>query len=216
MTRRPLLRCLVLLALLPVAALAATPQPALVEGTDFEVIQDGTPFAPVKGKVEVVEVFGYTCQHCAHFQPMVSAWAKKNAKAVNFIPMAAPFGGSWEPYAQAYYAAQVLGVAEKSHDAMFLALHTDGTLPLRNASPGEISPFYARYGVDPAKFMATYDGPEVARRVEAASQFIRRSGVEGTPTLVINGKYRVLGHSFDDVLRIADQLVARERDAKTR
>jgi len=33
---------------------------------------------------------------------------------------------------------------------------------------------------------------------------------------VINGKYRVLGHSFDDVLRIADQLVARERDAKTR
>ena len=216
MTRRPLLRSLVLLALLPFAALAATPQPAVVEGTDYEVIQGGTPFAPVKGKVEVVEVFGYTCPHCAHFQPSVSAWAKKNAKTVNFIPMAAPFGGSWQPYAQAYYAAQVLGVAQKTHDAMFLALHTDGSLPLRNASPGEIAPFYARYGVDPAKFMATYDGPEVAERVEAASQFIRRSGVEGTPTLVINGKYRVLGHSLDDVLRIADALVARERDGKTR
>ena len=216
MTRRPLLRSLVLLALLPFAALAAAPQAAPVEGTDYEVIQGGAPFAPVAGKVEVVEVFGYTCPHCAHFQPQVSAWARKNAKTVNFIPLAAPFGGSWQPYAQAYYAAQVLGVAEKSHDAMFQALHTDGTLPLRNATAGEIAPFYTRYGVDPAKFLATYDSPDVATRVANAEQFIRRSGVEGTPMLVINGKYRVLGHSFDEVLRIADQLVARERDAKTR
>ena len=221
MTRRPLLRSLlpsllVFVALLPFAAAAATPQPPLVEGTDYEVIEGGTPFAPVKGKVEVVEVFGYTCPHCAHFQPTVSAWAKKNAKVVNFIPMAAPFGGSWQPYAQAYYAAQVLGVAEKSHDAMFLALHTDGSLPLRNATPGEIAPFYARYGVDQAKFLATYDGADVAARVAKAEQFIKRSGVEGTPTLVINGRYRVIGHDFTDVLRIADQLVARERDGKTR
>jgi len=216
MTRRPLLRSLVLLALLPFAALAAAPQPALVEGTDYEVIENGVPFAPLKGKVEVVEVFGYTCPHCAHFQPKVSAWAKKNAKTVNFIPMAAPFGGSWQPYAKAFYAAQVLGVADRSHDAMFQALHTDGVLPLRNATPGEIAPFYARYGVDAAKFMAAYDGADVANRVQKAEQFIRRSGVEGTPMLVINGRYRVMGHDFDDVLRIADQLVARERDGKTR
>ena len=221
MTRRPLLRSLlpsllVFVALLPFAAAAATPQPALVEGTDYEVIEGGTPFAPVKGKVEVVEVFGYTCPHCAHFQPTVSAWAKKNAKVVNFIPMAAPFGGSWQPYAQAYYAAQVLGVAEKSHDAMFLALHTDGTLPLRNATQEEIAPFYARYGVDATKFAAAYDGAAAAQRMEQAGQFIRRSGVESTPTLVINGKYRVVGHDFAETLRIADALIARERDGKTR
>ncbi|MDR0184011.1 thiol:disulfide interchange protein DsbA/DsbL [Lysobacter arvi] len=216
MTRRPLLRSLLLFALLPLAAAAATPEPAPVEGTDYEVIEGGAPFAPVKGKVEVVEVFGYTCIHCAHFQPKVSAWAKKNAKAVNFIPVAAPFGGSWQPYAKAYYAAQVLGVAEKTHDAMFLALHTDGALPLRNATAGEIAPFYARYGVDPAAFQAAYDGADVAARVAKAEQFIRRSGVEGTPMLVINGRYRVTGHDADDVLRIADQLVARERDGKTR
>ena len=216
MTRRLLLRSLLLLVLLPVAAIAATPQAAPVEGTDYEVIEGGIPFAPLKGKVEVVEVFGYTCPHCAHFQPAVSAWAKKNAKTVNFIPMAAPFGGSWQPYAQAYYAAQALGVVAQTHDAMFRALHTDGTLPLRNATPGEIAPFYARYGVDPAKFMATFEGADVAARVAKAEQFIRRSGVEGTPTLVINGRYRVIGHDFDDVLRIADQLIARERDGKTR
>ncbi|MBU8977448.1 thiol:disulfide interchange protein DsbA/DsbL [Lysobacter sp. MMG2] len=217
MTRRPVLRSLLLLALLPFAALAAgAPQPAPVEGTDYEVIEGGAPFAPVKGKVEVVEVFGYTCPHCAHFQPEVSAWARKNAKTVSFVPLAAPFGGYWQPYAKAYYAAQALGVVEKTHDAMFLALHTDGSLPIRNATEGEIATFYARYGIDPAKFAAAYDGADAAQRLQKADQFIRRSGVEGTPTLVINGKYRVTARNFDDTLRIADALIARERDGKTR
>jgi len=38
-----------------------------------------------------------------------------------------------------------------------------------------------------------------------------RSGVEGTPTLIINGRYRVMGRRLEDILVIADQLIARER-----
>ncbi|HEY5849205.1 MAG TPA: thiol:disulfide interchange protein DsbA/DsbL [Lysobacter sp.] len=194
-------------------AMAADTAPAPVEGTDYQVIDGGQPFSPVKGKVEVVEVFGYTCPHCAHFQPQIAKWQASNTKQVNFVPMAAPFGGYWMPYAKAFYTAQELGVVGKTHDAMFLALHTDGTLPLRNPSIDEIAGFYARYGVKPQQFTSTYDSPQVQARVDRAEQFIKRSGVEGTPTLVINGKYRILGRSFDDTLRIAEQLVARERAA---
>ncbi|MET0131256.1 MAG: thiol:disulfide interchange protein DsbA/DsbL, partial [Stenotrophomonas chelatiphaga] len=35
----------------------------------------------------------------------------------------------------------------------------------------------------------------------------------GTPSLIINGKYLVKGKSFPDMLRIADHLIARERNA---
>jgi thiol:disulfide interchange protein DsbA len=38
----------------------------------------------------------------------------------------------------------------------------------------------------------------------------QRVGIEGTPTVVINGKYRVLGKSREDELRIADQLITQE------
>ena len=216
MTRRPLLRSLVLIALLPFAAFAGAAPRAVVEGTDYEVIEGGAPFAPVKGKVEVVEVFGYTCPHCAHFQPEVSAWQRRNARQVSFVPLAAPFGGYWTPYAKAFYTAQGLGVMEKSHDAMFHALHTDGSLPLRNPSVDEIAGFYARYGVDPARFTAAYDSAATTARMEKADAFIRRSGVEGTPTLVVAGKYRVIGRGFQDMLEIADALVARERGGKAR
>lgn len=214
MTRRLLLS---LLLLLPVAALAAgapAGQP-LQEGVDYVVIADGKPFAaPVKGKVEVVEVFGYTCPHCAHFEPQVAAWRAKR-KDVNFVPLAAPFGGYWIPYAKAFYAAQELGAVARTHDAVFKAVHETGTLPRNNPSVGELATFYAGYGVDPARFTQTYDGPKVQSRMDNARAFIERSGVEGTPTLVVNGKYRIIGgRGFADVLRIADALIAQEKGDK--
>jgi thiol:disulfide interchange protein DsbA len=202
-------------ALSPGFAADAPANAPIEEGTDYVVIPDGKPFAPVKGKVEVVEVFGYTCPHCAHFEPMVSAW-KTRHKDVNFVPLAAPFGGYWMPYAKAYYTAQELGVATRTHDAVFKALHEDHALPISGASVDELATFYAGYGVDQAKFMQTFDGPTVAQKMQAANDFIQRSGVEGTPTLVVNGKYRVKGKDFDDVLRIADALVAREQRAGKR
>ena len=37
--------------------------------------------------------------------------------------------------------------------------------------------------------------------------------MEGTPTLVVNGKYRVLGKSHDEQLKITNALIAREHAA---
>lgn len=193
----------------PAKAAVSTP---IVEGVDYVVIEDGKPFAPVKGKVEVVEVFGYTCPHCAHFESTVSAWKAKRTKDVNFVALAAPFGGYWMPYAKAYYSAQELGVTGRTHAAVFKALHEDHALPINGATVGELATFYAGYGVDPTTFTQTFDSPKVQARMDQAREFIMRSGVDGTPTMVVNGKYRVTGaRSFDDALRIVDALVAYEK-----
>ncbi|MET0807615.1 MAG: thiol:disulfide interchange protein DsbA/DsbL [Pseudoxanthomonas sp.] len=212
--KSPLL--LVLLALVPLLASAApsTAPPAPIEGTDYVVIADGKPYAALAGKVEVAEVFGYTCIHCAHFQPVLSAWQKKQPSWVRFTPVPAAFGGYWTPYARAYYAAAKLRVLAKSHDAMFKAVHETGTLPIQNVSNEEIAAFYAAYGADPKAFVAAMDSPATDLLIERARDFATVTGVEGTPTLIVNGKYRVLGRSFDDSLRITDFLVARERAAR--
>jgi protein dithiol oxidoreductase (disulfide-forming) len=203
---------LLLSLLLPLSAWAAEP----VAGKDYVEIPGGQPFAPLKGKVEVAEVFGYTCIHCATFQPLLDAWKKKQPGYVRLTPVPAAFGGLWMPYARAYYAAEQLGVLNQSHQAVFKALHEQGSLPIQNASHGEIAGFYARYGADPKAFAAAMDSEAVAAKLERSKQFALASGIEGTPTLVVNGKYRVTAQSFDDALRIADQLVARERAAAKR
>jgi protein dithiol oxidoreductase (disulfide-forming) len=199
--------------LLPFSVSAAAPA-APVEGTDYEVIENGVPYEPVAGRIEVVEVFGYTCPHCAHFEPAVQAWKAKQRKDVKFTAIAAPFGGYWTPYARAFFAAKALGVAERSHDAVFRALHEEGTLP-RNPSDGELAGFYTQFGVQPERFLATLNGPAVDAALERALAFLQRSDVEGTPTFIVAGKYRVTAPQ-SDVLRVVDQLVARERAAKGR
>ena len=205
-----------LLALLPATTLAAPTVPApLVEGQDYEVIPDGKPFAPAKGKIEVAEVFGYTCIHCANLEPSLVAWKKTLPRDVQLTPVPAAFGGYWIPYARAFFAAQQLGVQQRTHQSVFDALHKTGTLPIQNASIDEIANFYASQGVDRAKFIAALRGPVVDQQLAKARDWVGGAGVEGTPTLIVNGKYRVTGgRNYSDMLKIADRLVARERARK--
>lgn len=198
------------------AALAAAASGAPpVEGTDYVLIPNGETFEPADGQVEVVEVFGYTCPHCATFQPLVSAWKAKLPADVRVTYVPAPFGGMWIPYAKAYYAAEALGVADQTHDAMFGALHVRRELPIQNATPEEIGAWYAtQTDVDAAEFAATMQSFGTDAKLKRAAEFIQRSGVDGTPTLIVDGRYKVTGRSLPDNLRIASHLVAMERAAQ--
>ncbi|MBJ7517009.1 MAG: thiol:disulfide interchange protein DsbA/DsbL [Stenotrophomonas sp.] len=190
--------------------------PEPVAGTDYVVIENGQPFQPVAGKVEVVEIFGYVCPACAAFQPLVGPWKAGLPGDVNFIYVPAMFGGTWDDYARAFYAAQTLGVQEKTHEAVYAAIHAEQTLKGERGrdSVDDIAAFYAKHGVDAKQFSAAMSSFAVNAKTNAAKQFAQRSKISGTPSLIINGKYLVKGNSFPDYLRIADHLIARERAAK--
>ncbi|KAF1712115.1 dihydroneopterin aldolase [Pseudoxanthomonas kalamensis DSM 18571] len=212
---RVLLPLLLCLSLLPAAALAEPPAiPGLQEGVDYRLIEGGKPFAPQAGKIEVAEVFGYTCIHCYHFEPILQAWKRQLPKDVQVVPVPAAFGGYWIPYARAFYAARRLGVQQSTHQAVFDALHLNHSLPIQNASADEIASFYASQGVGRARFMAALRGPEVDADLERARDWAMQAQVTATPSLIVNGKYLVIGgNSFDDLLKTAEALVAHERQA---
>lgn len=200
----------------------ATPAPAqagagLVPGVDYDVIQGGQPYEPLNGKIEVVEVFGYICPACARFEPMFSAWKAKAPADVRVRYVAAPFGPQWIPYARAYYVSEAMGLVEKTHTALFHAIHLEHSLPGEGEKPDEaaIVAFYAKHGADPKRFLADMHSFATDAKINRGKQFMLRTGVGGTPTLIVDGKYRVLGHSYEDMLRITDQLIQMERAAAT-
>lgn len=197
----------------PAAQPVAPVGPPPVAGTDYVEIPNGQPYQPGTGKIEVAEVFGYPCPACAQFEPLVQAWKRRQPADVKWTPVPAAFGGHWDPFARGFYAAETLGVVDRTHDAVFRAIHLERKLA-PNASVEQVADFYASLGVDAKRFADTLRSFGVDAKLNRSRQFAMRSGVEGTPTMIVEGKYRVTGRSFEDTLRIVDHLVARERAAR--
>ena len=190
--------------------------PAPVAGTDYVVIQGGQPFDPLDGKIEVAEVFGYVCPACNAFQSSVRTWKAKLPADVRVTYIPAMFGPDWIPYAHAFYAAESLGLLDKTHDAVYDAIHSKHSLPGEGEKPtaAPIAAFYANYGVSAEQFTNAMNSFTINGKLNKAKQFAIRSQISGTPSLIVNGKYLVKGRSWDDMLRIADHLIAQERAAK--
>lgn len=194
----------VLLALLLPAAGFAAESAAPVPGKDYVVIDGGQPFQPhAAGEVEVAEVFAWWCPHCYEFQPALAAWKATLPKNVHLVYVPAAFNE--DAFARAYFAALDARVLPRLHDALFRAVHVDGTLP-RNATVDELAAWFGDHGLDPAKMRAAMLSPATDRRVQAAHDFALRSGVAGTPALIVDGRYRVTAQTHEDGLRIARQL----------
>ena len=183
-------------------------------GTDYFEITPAQPTADAT-KIEVVEVFGYPCIHCAHAAPVISQWAKGLGPDVKLSYVPAIFGGVWEAFGRAYYTAETMGVMEKSHEKLFEVIHTEKRA-FRNLE--DIGAFYADYGVSKEAFIAGMQSFPVNAKIARSIDQVKAWGVEGTPTIIVNGKYRVMSpggeDGFEKMLQVVDHLVAQERAAK--
>lgn len=191
--------------------------PPPVEGTDYVVVPNGETFDTPPNQVELVEFFGYVCPFCAAIEPTVAAMRANLPPDVHFVSIPAAFGGPWENYAKAFYAADALGIVPQTHEEMFRAIHIDRSLKGERGmdSPEDIAAFYANYGADPKQFVSSMQSFAVATKVNRARQYMTAAFANGdqmgTPSFLINGKYRVKGKSVDDMFRIINQLVQIER-----
>jgi len=184
-------------------------------GKDYVVIN---PAKPVAGdKVVVTEVFSYACPHCAHYQPYADELKSKLPAGAQFELLPAVFNAAWEPFARAFYTAKSLGLVDKTHQALFDAVHRDHQ-PLHTIED-LANLFYANYGANPATFLSTATSFVIEGQIAQGMQLVRDYGVEATPTLVVNGKYRVAmnserGIAGPESVQIALFLVKQELAAK--
>jgi protein dithiol oxidoreductase (disulfide-forming) len=161
-----------------------------------------------EGKVEVVEVFSYGCIHCAHFAPTAEKLRESLPKGVVFKLVPAPFSAEWLPFARAYYAAKKLGVVDRTHLLLFKEKF-EQNYPLNTLD--DLADFYARQGVDRAQFMKIATSPEVTAQMKSDLALIQKWGVTGTPTIVVDGKYRSGEvHTYDQLSAMTQWLAKRE------
>ena len=195
-------------------ALAQTSQP--VAGKDYAEIPNGKPLDPVDGKIVVEEFFNYVCPACNRFEPRFVAWAKKLPPYVVVVHIPASFRPDFVQYAHAFYAAQAFNLVDKTHEAVYDAVHSKKTLPSEGQKPDEdkIAAFYANYGVDKAQFLSAMQSFGVDVKVHRANDYMTRAKVPATPTLVVNGRYLVKGDTDEQTLEIASALIEKEHAGK--
>jgi thiol:disulfide interchange protein DsbA len=184
-------------------------------GLDYLVIDPPVPTS-TGDKVEVVEVFSYACPHCAHFQPYADELKSKLPPDAQFVLVPAVFNAAWEPFARGFYTAQDLGLVAKTHQALFDALHRDH-LPINSIET--LANFYAGYGVNAGTFLSTASSFVIEAKLAHGNDLVREYHIEATPTLVVNGKYRVTanperGIGTPEMIQIALSLAQQESAAK--
>lgn len=167
------------------AATAATPAPAtsihFTAGDQYATIALPAGQAAPTGPVELVEAFSYGCPHCAEFAPFMDKLRAQLPKDVTVRYMPVVFNADWMPYAQAYYAAEQLGVLPQTHDAFFQAMLEH--YPLNSLQ--DMAGWYGRHGVDPQKFMAAATSAQTLQQMAADQKTEIGWGVDSTPTLVV-------------------------------
>ena len=182
------------------------------EGADYITLPAPHQRYSNSGKVEVVEVFSYACIHCAQFAPDAEKLRKELPPGAEFKLMPAPFNAEWVPFARAYYAARELGVVDRTHLQLFVAKFGEH-YPIN--SMDELADFYAREGVNRADFMRIATSEATTAKMKRDLDLIRTWQVDGTPTLVVDGKYRVLTvGSHAKMLAVAMWLTKRELAGK--
>jgi thiol:disulfide interchange protein DsbA len=214
--------------MLPPGTQAAPDAPAApwTEGKNYVRVTPPQQTTVAAGKVEVMEVFSYACPACNAFQATMEKLRHAlppNAQLV-FLPAAFNPQEDWPMFQRAYFAAQALGIAERTHQGMFDAVWKTGELAITTSagnrlkdplpSIADAARFYARVaGIDPQKFVAMSNSFGVDSKIRAADAQILAMHVESTPTLVVNGKYRVIRESVqtnDQLIELVKYLVAKE------
>jgi thiol:disulfide interchange protein DsbA len=162
----------------------------------------------------VVELFWYGCPHCYAFEPTINPWVEKLPSDVNFKRIPALFGGPWDAHGQLFITLDTMGVEHKVHNAVFNAIQKEGK---RLTKPEDMADFVATQGVDKAKFLETFNSFAVKGKMAQYKELAQKYGVQGVPTMIVNGKYRFdLGTTGgpEQTLDVANQLIAKERAAK--
>jgi thiol:disulfide interchange protein DsbA len=201
---RRILMSVLTLALVGSGSAAFSASASWTQGTNYFLIQPTQPKSVTGDKVEVTEVFSYACPACNRFYPTIDklrAALPPNAE-LTLVPASFNTAEDWPMFQRAYYTAQALGVDRKTHDAMFDAVWKTGEMAVVDPSTDRIrSPaptiqdaarWYAKTaGVKEDVFVSTASSFGVDTRTRQADQFLRATQVDQTPTMIVNGKYRV-------------------------
>jgi thiol:disulfide interchange protein DsbA len=191
-----------------IAAITLSPFASFAQARPpFVEIKPAMP-TEAEGKVEVAELFWYGCIHCYNLEGPLEVWQKKLPPDVKFRRIPAVFNERWAHDAAIFYTLESMGLLEKLHRPLFDAIHRDR---LQTNNPSALGEWLTKNGVEAKKFNETLKSFGIQSKVRKAAQLTVASKIDGTPAIVVQGRYQVAAgdRMLDNVAEAID--VARKQ-----
>ncbi|MBS1188152.1 MAG: dsbA [Burkholderiaceae bacterium] len=203
----------------------AASQPAPVQGSEqnggqYTLLATAQPTEGGSGKMEVIEFFGYFCNHCHALDPSLNAWVKKQGNRIAFkrIPVRPDEG-------KLYYALEAMGKLEALHEKIFNAVQVERKRMHNESAAADL---VAQFGVDRNAFIEQYNSFSVQSKVMTAANTAKAYGIDGVPMVAIDGRFITSGsHAakrpgteqteaglYKSMLAIMDELLTRARQER--
>jgi protein-disulfide isomerase len=164
------------------------------------------PDDPVKGAaaapVTVVVFSDFQCPFCARLEPTLKqveqAYGDKVRIAWKHKPLS--FHPNAMPAAEAAEAAREQGKFWQMHDKMFGAQ--------QQLSAAAYERWAQELGLDMPRFKAALSSGKHRARIQEDDALASRLGIEGTPTMVVNGEQVVGAVPFENLKAVIDRQLA--------
>lgn len=185
-----------------------------IDGKHYKTLIPAQPTSSPPDKIEVAEVFMFSCSHCYNFEPHIQQWLENKASYVEYVRIPANFNPMAREHSRAYYAAVQLGIAEQITIPFFREFHSNRN-PLN--TPDRLAKFFYRFGISEDDFLKAFNSFEVDSRVRQADKLTRRYQITGVPAVVINGKYvsgAEMTGGYENLIALMNDLAAQENSAR--
>ena len=186
------------------------------EGRDFSRLVPTQPTTGSADKIEVAEIFMYSCPHCLTLEPHLNEWTQDLDSNVRFVRIPAIFNQLAQMHAQLHYTKIFLsknGLLKDPtafHQLIFEEYHNRGN---RLTSKAAIERLFARAGIESDDFNRTWNSFEVNQALRIAQDLARRYNVMSVPMVVVNGKYQTdvsQSGGIPRLFEVIDELIERE------
>ena len=165
-------------------------------------------------KIEVLEIFAYTCPHCFDLETDINKWAKQLPKDVEFRRLPAIFRADWAPFAKVFYTFETMGLTERLHGEFFNAIHVSH---IRFNDDNAIFDWVEKQGIPRKSFIDAYSSFSTQSKALRAKQLTQAYGISGVPAVIVDGKYRTSVSntgSHAGLMSALDQLIKQARQER--
>ncbi|MCO7226597.1 thiol:disulfide interchange protein DsbA/DsbL [Pleionea sp. CnH1-48] len=172
---------------------------ALKEGVHYKVIS-----AQKSSEKKISEYFNYGCGACYRAEGFVSQLKKTMPKDAKFEAIPFENHSGWKIYVEAYYIADMLGILDKAHSAIFQRVHGKNKQIVNKA---DLKEFFVSLGADPKQFDSVASSFQLNTKMRQGRQKAIKQRVISTPSYVINDHYQIDVRAFKTTNELMQAIV---------